>query len=265
MKQDEAIGVFDSGIGGLTVAREIARRNPSQSLVYLGDTARLPYGSKSPETIIRYAVQNVSFLAQNHLKAIVVACNTVSAVALPALRSITGVPVLGVIEPGARAAVRASASGRIGVIGQPGTIASGRYEAEILRLRPEAQVHSNPTPLLVPLAEEGWVNTQVSRLVLKQYLEPLLARGVDTIVLGCTHYPLFREEIDSLLAEDHHGEITLVDSAVTLAEELKTMLGESGSHKGDYRFYATDDPAKFMRVGRPFWGEDFPEVIHVDL
>lgn len=270
MNSTSSIGIFDSGIGGLTVAREIARQLPNETLVYLGDTARLPYGSKSPETIIRYAVRNVSFLARTDLKAIVVACNTASSVSLPALREVVSVPVLGVIDPGARAVVAASQSGRIGVIGQPGTIRSGRYESAILHLSPKAQVYSSATPLLVPLAEEGWVGTDVSRLVLKRYLEPLLERNVDALVLGCTHYPLFKTEIQALFDERSPHPVKLVDSAVSIARELKAMLDERqlSAPEGNapsHRFYATDDPSTFITVGRQFWGDDFPQVLHVDL
>jgi glutamate racemase len=269
VNRNAAIGVFDSGIGGLTVAREIARELPGETLLYLGDTARLPYGSKSAETVIKYAVRNVSFLAKSSLKAIVVACNTVSSVALPALREIVTIPVLGVIEPGARAAVAATRSGLVGVIGQPGTIRSGRYESAILQLAPSARIYSRPTPLLVPLAEEGWVGTEVARLVLKEYLSPLVDKGIDTLVLGCTHYPLFKEQLKNLFTAEHGRDIVLVDSAVSIAGELRQLLaaqnlladGQAPSH----RFFATDSADTFARVGRNFWGADFPQVLHVDL
>jgi glutamate racemase len=269
MRQEAAIGIFDSGIGGLTVAREVARMLPHEALVYLGDTARLPYGSKSAETVIRYSVKNVSFLSRHALKAIVVACNTASSVALPALREIVSVPVLGVIEPGARAAVEATRSGRIGVIGQPGTIRSGKYESAIQQLLPAAQVFSAASPLLVPLAEEGFVNTDVSKLVLRKYIEPLSRHDIDTLVLGCTHYPLFKEEIARLFAQELKRDVRLVDSAISLAAALKGMLEEQDLLRADgppaYRFFATDATDTFMRVGAAFWGADFPPVFHVDL
>ncbi|MBM4352751.1 MAG: glutamate racemase [Deltaproteobacteria bacterium] len=269
MNHNAAIGVFDSGIGGLTVAREIARELPGETLIYLGDTARLPYGSKSAETVIKYAVRNVSFLAKSQLKAIVVACNTVSSVALPALREIVSVPVLGVIEPGARAAVAATRSGIIGVIGQPGTIRSGRYESAILQVASAARIYSRPTPLLVPLAEEGWVGTEVARLVLKEYLTPLVEKGIDTLVLGCTHYPLFKEQLNALFATEHPRDIVLVDSAVSIAVELRKLLTSqdllADAQPPSHRFFATDSTETFARVGRNFWGEDFPQVLHVDL
>ena len=269
MRTKGAIGIFDSGIGGLTVAREIANLMPNERLVYLGDTARLPYGSKSSSTVIKYALRNVGFLAKTPLKAIVVACNTVSSVALPALREMVDIPVLGVIGPGARTAVQASRSGIIGVIGQPGTIKSGRYESAILQLNSDAKVYSTTTPLLVPLAEEGWLNTEVSKLVLKSYLEPLVSRGIDTLVLGCTHYPLFKPEVEALCKDEFKRDIALVDSAVSISRELKSMLERDGLLNPDpaptHRFYATDDVDTFKRVGQAFWGQDFPQVLHVDL
>lgn len=269
MNRNAAIGVFDSGIGGLTVAREIARELPGETLLYLGDTARLPYGSKSAETVIKYAVRNVSFLAKSSLKAIVVACNTVSSVALPALREVVSVPVLGVIDPGARAAVAATRSGMVGVIGQPGTIRSGRYESAILQMAPTARIYSRSTPLLVPLAEEGWVGSEVARLVLREYLTHLVEKGIDTLVLGCTHYPLFKEQLRTLFADEYRQEVVLVDSAVSIAGELKQLLTAQHLHSElsnpSHRFFATDSTETFARVGRSFWGDDFPQVLHVDL
>jgi glutamate racemase len=269
MKRDAAIGIFDSGIGGLTVAREIATHMPHEKLLYLGDTARLPYGSKSAETVIKYAVRNVSFLKQHDLKAIVVACNTASAVVLPAVREIVEIPVLGVIEPGARAAVAATRNGSVGIIGQPGTIRSGRYESAVLQRLSSARVYSKPTPLLVPLAEEGWLRTEVSRLVLREYLAPLLDQDIDTLVLGCTHYPLFKPELADLFANEFKRDIELVDSAVSLTLELRQRLMENDllteSGEPAHRFYCTDAVETFRAVGAHFWGHDFPTVLHVDL
>ena len=270
MTRDAAIGIFDSGIGGLTVAREIARALPDERLIYLGDTARLPYGSKSGETVVRYALRNVRFLAETPLKAIVVACNTVSSVALPAIREMVSVPVVGVIEPGARVAADRSPGGIIGVIGQPGTIGSGKYESHILRARPDARVFSRATPLLVPLAEEGWMGSEVARLVLTEYLSPLADQGVDTLVLGCTHYPLFKDQIRSMFQDQFDREVELVDSAESVAGRLKAMFMVQGldapeGRGGGIRCFVTDSPATFQRVGQRFWGEDFPQVVQVDL
>ena len=270
MTRDGAIGIFDSGIGGLTVARAIAKALPGERLVYLGDTARLPYGSKSGETVVRYALRNVRFLTDGPLKAVVVACNTVSSVALPAIREMVSVPVIGVIRPGAQVAATRSSEGVIGVIGQPGTIASGRYESHILRARPEAQVFSRPTPLLVPLAEEGWMGSDVARLVLIEYLTPLADKGIDTLVLGCTHYPLFKEQMAQLFREEFRTDILLVDSAESVAASLVDMVareGISSSQEGaaGIRCFVTDSPATFEKVGGHFWGDDFPQVIQVDI
>jgi glutamate racemase len=267
---DEAIGIFDSGIGGLTVAREIARVLPGERLVYLGDTARLPYGSKSAETVVRYALRNVRFLTQTPLKAVVVACNTVSAVALPAIRETLNVPVFGVIKPGSLLAARVTKTGKIGVIGQPGTIDSGRYESNIIQSRGDAQVFSKATPLLVPLAEEGWMGSQVADLVLAEYLQEMADNEIDTLVLGCTHYPLFKAQISKLFTERFSREIILVDSAVAVAQTLRGLidagaLRPSTSEAGGIRCFVTDGPTTFQRVGRLFWGDDFPKVVQVDL
>lgn len=267
---DSAIGIFDSGIGGLTVAREIARALPGEKLIYLGDTARLPYGSKSAETVVRYALRNVRFLTRTPLKAVVVACNTVSSVALPAIREMVSVPVLGVIRPGSNLAAGLTKNGRVGVIGQPGTIASGRYESYILQARGDLQVFSKATPLLVPLAEEGWMGTQVSDLVLEEYLAEMAENQVDTLVLGCTHYPLFKAQIRRIFKEKYDRDIFLVDSAEAVARSLAEMLGDGrlaprADQDSGIRCYVTDSPGTFQKVGRLFWGEDFPKVVQVDL
>jgi len=270
MTGDGAIGIFDSGIGGLTVARAIAQALPGEQLIYLGDTARLPYGSKSGDTVVRYALRNVRFLMDTPLKAVVVACNTVSSVALPAIREMISVPVIGVIRPGAKVAAARSAQGIIGVIGQPGTIASGKYESHILRERLDAKVFSKPTPLLVPLAEEGWMGSEVARLVLEEYLAPLAEKGIDTLVLGCTHYPLFKAQITETFSRDFGRDVVLVDSAEVVAASLVEMfarddLSSPAGGPSGIRCFVTDSPTTFQRVGKQFWGEDFPQVIQVDL
>ncbi|MFO0748040.1 MAG: glutamate racemase [Myxococcota bacterium] len=187
-----AIGIFDSGIGGLTVAAEIARRLPHEDLVYLGDTARLPYGTKSAATVIRYSERAVDLLLRYPIKAVVVACNTASAHALTSLRQHTELPVLGVIDPGARTAVTATKGGVVAVAATEATVRSGAYQKAIGALRPDARIIAAPWPLCVPLAEEGWVDHPVARLTLKTYLEPVVAAGADTLVLGCTHSPVFK-------------------------------------------------------------------------
>ena len=270
MKRKAAIGVFDSGIGGLTVAREIANRLPNESLLYLGDTARLPYGRKSAETIVKYAVRNVSFLAKEKLKAIVVACNTVSAVALPHLRQRFDLPILGVVDPGARAAVNASVTRRIGVIGQEGTIRSRSYERAIQTLDPKAHVVQQACPLLVPLAEEGWVDTDVARLVIRRYCRAFEDTNVDTLVLGCTHYPLFREQIAEEAPRVLGRPLTLVDSATTVTADLVELLTGQGlrnpaAEDGTRRFTMTDLPERFQRAADRFFGAPFDRLEQVDL
>ena len=270
--RDAAIGIFDSGIGGLTVAREIARRLPHESLEYLGDTARLPYGSKSEGTVTRYARQCVRFLRNQPLKAVVVACNTATALALPHLVAELDVPVLGVIGAGARAAVARSRGGTIGVIGQEGTIRSGSYSQAIGDLLPGATLVAHPCPLLVPLAEEGWVANDVARRTVEIYLEPVAAARVDTLVLGCTHYPLFKPVIDAVFRERHGLDVALVDSAEAVTDELQSLLAErdllrsaTATPKATRRFFCTDAPERFVRVGLRFFGEPFDHVSLVDI
>jgi glutamate racemase len=196
---ERAIGVFDSGIGGLTVLKALVELMPNEDFIYLGDTARLPYGTKSPEVIVRYSRENTEFLLAKGIKMLVVACNTSSAVALEAIARQTTVPVEGVIEPGARAAAKASRSGKIGVIGTEATIASGAYTATIRRLRPRAEIYTRACPLLVPLVEEGYLDNEIARQIVAHYLGSLKASGIDTLLLGCTHYPLLRELIREVL------------------------------------------------------------------
>lgn len=263
-----AVGVFDSGIGGLTVAREIARANPRTDLVYLGDTARLPYGAKSPETVTRYAVRCVQFLVKQGVETLVVACNTASACALPTLRATwPGLNILGVVEPGAATAVAASRTGSIGVLGTEGTIRSESYVRAITARLADAHVTGLACPLLVPLAEVGWLDHPVTRLTLDTYLSELLHSGppgapIDTLVLGCTHYPAlkpaFREALRRLAPD---REIALVDSA----EAVTTELGPLPAGRGARQIYVTDLPERFFGVASTFWPEQLPPVEHVDI
>ena len=256
MSSSRPIGVFDSGIGGLTVAHEIMRQLPHEQVVYLGDTARVPYGPKSPDTVRRYARQITAFLLEQDVKAIVVACNTATAHALQELRSELEVPVVGVIEPGARAAVAASHGGHIGVIGTAGTIRSGAYERAILALDPGAQVSVRACPLFVPLVEEGWVDHPVTQQVAREYLAPLCAQGISSLVLGCTHYPLLK----SVLSRTLGPRVTLIDSAAETAAEIGRVLRQyalEASPSGTapaHRFVASDDPNQFLTLGQRFLG-----------
>jgi glutamate racemase len=255
------IGIFDSGVGGLTVQRAVLDALPGADTVYLGDTARVPYGTKSADTVTQYSLRNARFLARHEIDLLVVACNTASAVALPALRAALEVPVLGVVEPGARAAARASRVGRIGVIGTQGTVASGAYQAAIRRERPDAEVIARACPLFVPLAEEGWTDPgdEVVRAVVRRYLAPLREAGVDTLVLGCTHYPL----LEAAIAAELPG-VALVDSARAIAAEVRDRLGASGG-AGAHRFYVTDAPEKFLAVAGRFLGRPVEAAEHVDV
>ncbi len=252
---DAPVGVFDSGIGGLTVAHAIIRQLPNESVVYFGDTARVPYGPKSPDTVRRYSREIADFLQSQGVKAIVIACNTATAHALQMLRDSLSIPVVGVVEPGARAAVAATRTRRIGVLGTVGTIKSGAYERAIRALSPDAIITARPGPLLVPLVEEGWTDHEASRLVVEEYLRPFMAADVDTLVLGCTHYPLLKE----LFADVLGPTVRLIDSAEeTAAETARTLadrgLASPGSHTATYRFIASDDPLQFLQMGQRFLG-----------
>lgn len=256
------IGVFDSGFGGLTVQRAILEALPWVDTVYLGDTARLPYGTKSPATVTQYALRNAHLLARREIDLLVVACNTVSAVAIPALRAELSVPVLGVVEPGAAVAVRATRSNRIGVIGTQGTVTSGAYQDAILRARPDATVIARACPLFVPLVEEGWTDPEdeVVRGVVRRYLSPFRDEGVDTLVLGCTHYPLLKAAIAAELAG-----VKLVDSADAIAEQVRARLPERSTGQGRHVFLVTDSPEKFLAVAGQFLGRTVGEAEHVDV
>ncbi|HBQ16902.1 MAG TPA: glutamate racemase [Myxococcales bacterium] len=271
MERDAPIGVFDSGLGGLTVARAIAERLPSERLVYLGDTARVPYGTRSPHTVLRYARSCAKHLMAHDIKLLVVACNTVSAVALPMLRVELDVPVVGVIGPGARAGAAASRAHKIGVIATAGTVRSGAYPRAVAAVSTRAEVIQRPAPLLVPLVEEGWLDGDVPRLVVRRYLEPLVAEGIDALVLGCTHYPLLahliREEAEGLALRP----IAVVDSAEATAEELAALLDERGlareAPEGALDLMVTDLPEQFASVASRFLGRAVAEdaVTQVDL
>ena len=250
------IGVFDSGIGGLTVARSIYERLPHESTIYFGDTARVPYGPKSPETVRRYSLEILEWLVAQGVKAVVIACNTSTAHALPALQAASPVPVLGVIEPGARAAVAAAGRGPIGVIGTAGTVASGAYARAIHAIEPAAAVLQRACPLFVPLAEEGWFDHQATSLVAEEYLHELRDAGVAALVLGCTHYPLLKPLLQRVIGPT----TTLIDSGEATAEALERVLCDRGIAAGaagraTHRFVVSDDEARFRQVGSRFLGD----------
>jgi glutamate racemase len=250
------IGVFDSGIGGLTVAHEILRQLPHESLIYFGDTARVPYGPKSPETVRRYSREITSYLRELEVKAIVVACNTATAHALNVLQQEFAGPVIGVIEPGARAAVRATRSGHVGIIGTVGTVKSGAYDRAIREIDPALRTTSRACPLLVPLVEEGWTDHEATRLIASEYLEPLIDARVDTLVLGCTHYPLLKPLLGDILGDD----VRLIDSAEETAAETANALASTGlaappDQLATRRFISSDDPLTFLQLGQRFLGD----------
>lgn len=255
------LGIFDSGVGGLTVHKAILERLPWLETVYLGDTARVPYGTKSAEVVTQYSLRNARFLVEREVDALVVACNTASAVALPALREAFRIPVLGVVEPGARAAARASASGRIGVIGTASTIASGAYQRALQAERPGAEVVAQACPLFVPLAEEGWTDPgdEVVRATARRYLGRLSRAGVDTVVLGCTHYPLLRTAIAGELPGAR-----LVDSAWAIAAELAERFPPAPGASA-HRYFVTDTPDRFLAVAERFLGRPVESAEQVDL
>lgn len=260
MTRDGAIGVFDSGIGGLTVLKELIARLPGESFIYFGDTARVPYGTKSAETVLKFSRENVTFLLDQAVKFIVVACNTASAGAVPRLQREFRIPIVGVIEPGVRAAVAASKSSRIGVIGTAGTIRSGAYQRGIEHLAGDAEVTAKACPLFVPLVEEGWVDTPVTQMVAEVYLGEFRERDIDVLVLGCTHYPLLHGVIGNVLGDS----VTLVDSAVETTREVKKALESENLRKDDgdgcFTVYLSDIAPDFKRVGERILGRDIPQI-----
>lgn len=254
-----AIGVFDSGMGGLTTVRELERRLPGEDIVYFGDTGRVPYGSRSPETILRYARQDVAFLRTFDLKAIVIACGTVSTIALDRLAEECPVPVIGVVEPAARAAAQATRSGRVGLIGTKATISSGAYERILKELRPGTEVVTRACPLFVPLVENGRFRRDdpLVELVVSEYLEPFKTAGVDTMILGCTHYPLLSDAIGSYMGP----EVKLISSGAACVETVAQVLVEKGLETdnqgtGARRYFASDSPESFEELASIFLGED---------
>jgi glutamate racemase len=262
----KAIGIFDSGVGGLTVLKEIVRALPQEDTIYLGDTARVPYGTKSPETVVRYAHQITEFLIRRDVKLLVVACNTASAVALESLKETFAIPIVGVIEPGARRAASVTKTGNVAVIGTEGTIKSSAYTKAIKRLAPDVQVITRSCPLFVPLAEEGWVDNEIARLTVSAYLTGLREEGIDTLVLGCTHYPLLKGVIEEFMGSG----VTLVDSAEETALVVAGILADEGllrpvAEQGNHHYFVTDVPAGFIRVGNRFLGDELGDVYQVSL
>jgi glutamate racemase len=276
------LGVFDSGLGGLTVVRALREMAPQENIIYLGDTARVPYGTRSPSTVIRYARACAKVLIDREVKALVIACNTVSAVAVEILRAELDMPVIGVVAPGARAAVRAAEMEaertggpppKIGVLGTVGTIASGAYSREVQKLSSRLEVVGQPAPLLVPLVEEGWISGEVPELAVRRYLERLLDAGAGVVVLGCTHYPLLRPVVEKVLLELAGGPVPVVDGAVATGEVVCEFLREgrisaapaSRNSTSELELLVTDQPVGFQRSADLFLGEHTPAVRQIDL
>lgn len=246
MASNAPIGVFDSGVGGLTVVREIMRQSPNESIIYFGDTARVPYGSKSKKTIITYSRQIVKFLQRQNVKAIVIACNTASALALDVVKEELDIPVIGVVEPGAKVATSTTKNGNIGIIGTEATINSGIYNSYIKTINPELNVYGKACPLFVPLVEEGWISDPVTSVVAKRYLDEISQYNIDTLVLGCTHYPLIRHTIGDTVGD----KVSLVNPAYETARSLKEVLISNGieseAKDATHKFFVSDGAKKFQ-------------------
>jgi len=266
MDKEKPIGVFDSGIGGLTVVKRIASYLPEESIVYFGDTARVPYGSKSNDTVIEYGIQDAKFLMHKNVKALVVACNTVSSVALKNLKKIFDVPIIGMIEPGAKMASMETKNKRVGVIGTRATVSNQAYSKAIKKIDSSIKVFEKACPLFVPLAEEGWISHKATYEIAGEYLKELKNVGIDTLVLGCTHYPILAEVIQNILGND----VKLIDSGIAAAESVKMELDRFDLHTnnfamGNQSFYVSDIPMKFKEVAELFLGRPISDVQKVDL
>jgi glutamate racemase len=268
---DEAsrpIGVFDSGIGGLTVVKELSRLLPDEKIIYFGDTARVPYGNKSKETVIHYSLQIAYFLLKKKIKLLVVACNSASSVSLPTLKRHFHIPIIGVIEPGAKSAIASSINDNIGVIGTLGTVSSHSYKKALKKVNRKVKVHQQACPLFVPLAEDGWNKTKIAQEISNEYLKALPKKGIDTLILGCTHYPLLKDVIQNSMGK----KVKLIDSGVETAKEVKKILKKKNllnKHKQSERshsvFYVSDFPHKFKEVSQRFLSKELKHVHKVKL
>jgi glutamate racemase len=265
-RQNRPIGVFDSGIGGLTVLKEIIRETPAENTIYLGDTARVPYGIRSPETVLRYSFENTKFLCSKDIKLLVVACNTASSVGLDEIKKSIPIPAVGVIEPGAKAAVRVTHNKRVGVIGTEATVRSNAYTKAIKAADERIEVFGLACPLFVPLVEEGWTEGTIASLIARQYLDRIKDHGIDTIVLGCTHYPLLKNVIAEVMGDG----VTLIDSAVETSREIKAILESLGLTREtkevpSREFFVTDSPGRFLQVGESFLGQKIGHIEKVEV
>jgi len=263
---ENPIGIFDSGIGGLTVVKQLLRFLPNENLVYFGDTARVPYGTKSEKLIKQYALEDAAFLNQFDIKLLVVACNSASATAVDLLKSTLSIPVTGVIDPGVNAALSKSRLNRIGVIGTTATVMSNAYHDSIFTLNDKIEVFGQPCPLLVPLVEEGWIDEEITRLTIRKYLDPMLSKNIDTLILGCTHFPVIKDTIQKEIGPD----IALIDSGEETAKFVRKMLKDlnltrNKETQGQVEFYVSDIPGKFDEVGTRFLGQPVINAKRVDF
>jgi len=261
MGTTKPLGVFDSGLGGLTVVRQLQQVFPSLPIIYYGDTARVPYGTKSPKTVTHFSRQIVDFLVAQDVQAIVVACNTASANAVPTLSKEYDIPIHGVIEPGALAAARSTKQKRVGIIGTVSTIRASVYVKALQALDPDIIGIGQPCPLFVPLVEEGMENHMVTEIITNEYLEPLLAQEIDTLILGCTHYPLLKETLKQSLPRD----VRIIDSGVATADGLDGLLEVDPDGKASYKYYVSDTPEKFAQLGTRFLGHPMEQVYYFDV
>ena len=260
------IGIFDSGIGGLTVVKKILSMLPNEKIIYFGDTARVPYGSKSNSTVIEYANQDAKFLYKKNVKLIIVACNTASSVALDNLREQFDIPIIGMIEPGSKYALKKTKTGKIGVIGTHSTINNQAYSKKLKQLNNDVEVFEKACPLFVPLAEEGWIDHKATELIAEEYLEELIKKEIDTLVLGCTHYPVLTEIIQKVMGE----EVTLIDSGTAAALEVEDYLNGIGLRNdsnqiGEHQYYVSDVPAKFKTIAERFLGTTLDHIEKIDI
>jgi len=259
------IGIFDSGLGGLTVLKEIKKLLPGESLIYFGDNGRTPYGTKSKETVLKYTRQDISFLLSKDVKLLVVACNTASSLGLPDIRPFIDVPVVEVIKPGARAALKKTRTGRIGIIATTGTISSGVYNEAIHSINPDVKIFPKACPLFVSLVEEGWWDNEIARMVANEYLDCQKREKIDTLLLGCTHYPLLSKTIRKVMGEDVVQVSSAEELSISLRELLMTENLFSGRSSAEYIYYTSDSVEKFRDLGKLILGEEIVNVERVDL
>lgn len=259
---NRAIGIFDSGLGGLTCVKKVMEIMPSEDIIYFGDTGRVPYGTRSAQTIVKYVKQDINLLESLDVKFIIIACGTASSAALPHIKSEVNTPVIGVLEPACSAAVSSSKSGRIGVIGTQGTISSGRYQQTINAIDPHAQVFSRACPMFVPLVENGYIKGTVTRLIAEEYLKDIKDSGVDTLILGCTHYPLLREEIQAIMGDG----VTLIDSgaeaAIAAKKQLEKLKLTADRDLGVAQYYVSDSVDGFSQLGSMFLEKHIEGSVH---